>query len=50
MMSSWFDLGSTLKTLNLSILRFNDRSGSENLGFELSILLLVRESHIATQI
>ena len=27
-----FDIGSTLKILNLSFLRFNKRSGSENLG------------------
>ena len=26
------NLGSTLKTLNLSLLRFNERSGSENLA------------------
>ena len=32
MMSSWFDPGSTSKILNLSLLRFNERSGSENLG------------------
>ena len=28
-----FDLGSTSKTLNLSFLRFNERSRSENLGY-----------------
>ena len=32
MTSSRFDLGSTSKTLNLSLLRFNERSGSENLA------------------
>ena len=32
MTSSWFDPGSTSKILNLSLLRFNERSGSENLG------------------
>ena len=31
MTTSWFDLGSTSKTLNLSLFRFNERSGSENL-------------------
>ena len=30
MTSSRFDLDSTSKTLNLSLLRFNERSGSEN--------------------
>ena len=30
----WFDLGSTLKPLNLFLLRFNERSESENLGLE----------------
>ena len=30
MTSSRFDSGSTSKTLNLSLLRFNKRSGSEN--------------------
>ena len=34
MTSSRFDLGSTSKTLNLSLLRFNERSGSENLGLD----------------
>ena len=32
MMSSRFDPGSTSKTLNLFLLRFNERSRSENLG------------------
>ena len=32
MTSSRFDPGSTSKTLNLSLLRFNERSGSENLA------------------
>ena len=32
MMSSRFDPGSTSKTLNLSLLRFNERSGFENLN------------------
>ena len=32
MMSSRFDLGSTLKTLNLFFLRFNEQSGFQNLG------------------
>ena len=27
---SWFDLGLTLKTLNLSLLRFNERFGFQN--------------------
>ena len=31
MTSSQFDLGSTSKTLNLSLLRFNERSGFQNL-------------------
>ena len=31
MTSSRFDFGSTSKTLNLSFLRFNEMSGSENL-------------------
>ena len=31
MMPSRFDIGSTSKTLNLSLLRFNEQSGSENL-------------------
>ena len=31
---SRFDPGSTSKTLNLSLLRFNERSGSENLDIE----------------
>ena len=31
MVRSRFDLGSTSKTLNLSLLRFNERSGFENL-------------------
>ena len=44
MMSSRFDLGSTLKTLNLFILRFIKRSGSENLAFDWSNLK--RWSHI----
>ena len=30
MMSSWFDFGSTLKILNLSFLRFNERSEFQN--------------------
>ena len=34
MTSSRFDLGSTSKTLNLALLRFNERSGSENLTSE----------------
>ena len=38
MTSSRFDLGSTLKTLNLSLLRFNERFGSENLGPQTSEL------------
>ena len=32
MVRSQFDLGSTSKILNLSLLRFNERSGSENIG------------------
>ena len=32
MTSSWFDLDSTSKTLNLSLLWFNKRSGFENLA------------------
>ena len=32
MVQSRFNLGSTLKTLNLSLLRFNKRFGSKNLG------------------
>ena len=36
MTSSWFDPGSTSKTLNLSLLRLNERYGSENLDFRLS--------------
>ena len=31
MMSSRFDPGSTSKTLNLSLLQFNEQSGSKNL-------------------
>ena len=31
MMLLWFDFGLTLNILNLSLLRFNERSGSENL-------------------
>ena len=34
MTSSRFDLGSTSKTLNLSFLRFNERSGSENFVYK----------------
>ena len=34
MMSSRFDPGSTSKILNLSLLRFNERFGFENLGGE----------------
>ena len=34
MMSSWFDLGSTSKILNISLLRFNKWSRSENHGPE----------------
>ena len=34
MTSSWFDLGSTSKTLNLSLLWFNEWFGSENLGYD----------------
>ena len=34
MTSSRFDPDSTSKTLNLSLLRFNERSGSENLAYE----------------
>ena len=34
MMSSWFDLGSTSKTLNLSLLWFNEWFGSGNLGYD----------------
>ena len=34
MTSSRFDPDSTSKTLNLSLLRFNERSGSENLTYE----------------
>ena len=33
MMSSWFDPGSISKTLNLFPLRFNERSGFENLAY-----------------
>ena len=33
MMSSWFDLGSTSKTLNLFLLWFNEWFGSENLAY-----------------
>ena len=44
MTSSQFDPGSTSKTLNLSLLRFNERSGFENLAhirvaFKLELLL-----------
>ena len=37
MMSSRFDPSSTSKPLNLSLLRFNKRSGSENHGFKWSV-------------
>ena len=33
MTSLWFDLGSTSKILNLSLLRFNERSEFENLDY-----------------
>jgi len=39
MTSSRFDSGSILKTLNLSFLRFNERSGFENL--DLNIFFVV---------
>ena len=32
MMSLWFDFGLTLNILNLLLLRFNERSESENLA------------------
>ena len=38
MTSSRFDLGSTLKTLNLSLLWFNEQFGSENFGLQTSEL------------
>ena len=34
---SQFNLDSTLKTLNLSLLRFNKRSGSENFAFKFKL-------------
>ena len=34
MVRPWFNLGSTSKTLNLSLLQFNERSGFQNLGVE----------------
>ena len=40
MMSSRFDFGLTLKTLNLSVLRFIERSRSENLGWQLEDLVV----------
>ena len=39
MTSSRFDSSSTSKTLNLSLLLFNERSGSENLGSKFYINL-----------
>ena len=38
MTSSWFDPGSTSKTLNLSLLRFSERSGSENLEIYINLM------------
>ena len=38
LMLSRFDLDPTLKTLNLSLLRFFERSGSENHGYYMSII------------
>ena len=57
MTSSRFDLGSTSKTLDLSLLRFNEWSGSENLDsmcllkvlFKLN-LVPCRESRYTTKI
>ena len=37
MTSSQFDLGLTLKTLNLYLLRFNERFGFENLGLNMAL-------------
>ena len=39
MMPSRFDIGSTSKTLNLSLLRFNEQSGSENLDIYIYIYM-----------
>ena len=46
MTSSRFDLGSTSKTLNLSLLRFNERSGSENLVCEEGKIILKNQEKI----
>ena len=43
MMPSRFDLGSTSKTSNLSLLRFNEQSGSENLDIYIYICFFVDE-------
>ena len=45
--SSWFDLGSTLKTLNIFLLRFIEWSESKNHGFHLSFLLILGRKHLA---
>ena len=42
MISSWFDLDSTSKTLNLSLLRFNERSRSENLDYRTIYIYIYR--------
>ena len=44
MMSSQFDPGLTLKILNLSILRFNERFGSENLVAD--FLPIFQQAHL----
>ena len=44
MTSSRFDLGPTLKTLNLTLLRFIERFGFQNLALTLSIDISLRGS------
>ena len=41
MTSSWFNLGPTLKNLNIFLLRFIKRSGSENHDLSPTALVLV---------
>ena len=41
MTSSWFDFGLTSKTLNLSLLQFNERFGSKNLAISMTNIFLV---------
>ena len=50
MTSSRFDLGSTSKTLNLSFLGFNERSGFENLDFRPCEIKLLKKKLVKSNL